>query len=176
METYSGKEIDPTWIKPNDVCLEDIARSLSMTCRFNGHVTRFYSVANHCVNMAQWFFDQERYKEAKYALFHEGDEVIFGDIITQIKYLDILAELREIIKATQRTIYKQFKLYGNEPKSVKELDDMMKVLEARKVKPKSKLAAQEIKPIKINVRVLTRPKAEREFISMYHKIEEKLQK
>jgi 5'-deoxynucleotidase YfbR-like HD superfamily hydrolase len=176
METFSGKEIDPLWIKPNDICLRDIARSLSMTCRFGGHVIKFYSVANHCVNMARWFYEQDRFKEAKYALLHEGDEVIYGDIITPVKYLDILEEFREIIKDTQRTIYKQFKLYGNTPKSVKELDELMKVLEARKVKPFSNLAKKEIPSIKIKIPVYSQSRAEKEFISMYEQIETALAK
>jgi 5'-deoxynucleotidase YfbR-like HD superfamily hydrolase len=173
MQTFTGKEVDPLCVKPSDICLEDYMRSLSMSCRFNGHLERYYSVLNHCLNMAQWFYDQGRFKEAKYAAFHEGDEMFFGDIITPVKYLDEFAAVRELIKDAQRAVYKHFKLYGATPKTVKELDDIMKVLEARKVKPLSKLAQHEVPELKpkIRIRVLTPKKCEEEFRILYDKIE-----
>jgi hypothetical protein len=175
MQTYTGKLIDPLAVKPSDVTLEDYMRSLTMTCRFRGHVEKFYSVLNHCLNMAQWFYDQERYREAKYAAFHEGDEMFFGDIITPIKYLDEFEGVRELIKDSQRAVYKHFKLYGSTPKSVKELDEHMKVLEARLVKPNSDLAREEVPSnLKVKVRVLSPKKCEEEFLALYKKIEEKL--
>ncbi len=120
--------------------------------------------------MAQWFYDQGRYKEAKWALFHEGDEVVFGDIITPVKYLEVFAPVREIIKDTQRAIYKQFKLYGSEPKSIKKLDNAIKILEARKVKPNSKLAKEEA-DFKVKIRILGWKKCEEEFLALYEKVE-----
>lgn len=173
METYSGKEVDPLWIKPDDITLEDYVRALSMSCRFGGHVTKFYSVLNHCLNMSQWFYDQKRYREAKYAAFHEGDEVFFGDIITPIKYLDVFAPVREIIKDTQRAVYKQFKLYGAEPKSIKKLDDAMKILEAKKVKPNSALAQMEVPDEykKVKMRILSQKRCEEEFLALIQKID-----
>jgi hypothetical protein len=173
METYSGREVDPLCVKPSDITLEDYMRSLAMSTRFNGHVERFYSVLNHCYNMAYWFYEQGRYKEAKYAAFHEGDEMFFGDIITPVKYLDEFAAVRELIKDAQRAVYKHFKLYGATPKTVKELDDTMKVLEARKVKPNSRLARTEViepKP-KIRIKIMSPFQCEREFLALYEKIE-----
>lgn len=174
METFSGREVDPLCIKPSDISLVDYTRSLSMSCRFNGHVERFYSVLNHCLNMAQWFYDQKRYKEAKYAAFHEGDEMFFGDIITPVKYLDEFAAVRELIKDAQRAVYKHFKLYGATPKSVKELDSIMAILEARVIKPNCGLANKEIPDIKVKIKVLTPKKCEEEFLALYEKIEDAL--
>lgn len=37
-----------------DVRAEDVARSLSHICRYNGHVPSFYSVAEHCLRVARW--------------------------------------------------------------------------------------------------------------------------
>lgn len=174
METYTGKEVNPLHIRPQDVCLPDIARSHSMQCRFGGHVERFFSNANHCVNMAQYFFDLGEYLNAKYALLHEGDEEFFGDIITPIKYLDIMTDVRVAIKKAQRAVYRSFGLKGKTPKVVKELDDKMKILEARKVKPNSKLAQMEVDGAGIKVKVMSQRQSEKAFIEMYYKIENAL--
>jgi 5'-deoxynucleotidase YfbR-like HD superfamily hydrolase len=128
--------------------------------------------------MAQWFYDQKRYREAKWAAFHEGDEVFFGDIITPVKYLDVFAPVREIIKDCQRSVFKQFKLYGEEPKSIKKLDDAMKIIEAKKVKPNSILATREVPEEyrKVKIRILSQKKCEEEFQALYEKIEKALAK
>ncbi len=50
--TYSGVYIDPLNMQPGDVRIEDIAHSLAMMVRANGHCKSFYSVAQHSVNCA----------------------------------------------------------------------------------------------------------------------------
>ena len=42
--TFSGGVIDPENLKPEDIDPVDIARSLSLQCRFGGQIVRFYSV------------------------------------------------------------------------------------------------------------------------------------
>ena len=46
-QTASGRIFYPHAPRAEDVFLGDIARSLSMQCRFNGHCEAFYSVAEH---------------------------------------------------------------------------------------------------------------------------------
>ena len=43
--TYTGKVIDPLNVKPDDICIEDIAHGLSVLCRYNGLCYKFYSFA-----------------------------------------------------------------------------------------------------------------------------------
>jgi hypothetical protein len=43
--TLSGKVVDLYNPKPETLVLSDIANALSITCRFNGQVSKFYSVA-----------------------------------------------------------------------------------------------------------------------------------
>ena len=40
--TFTGKRFYYLDIKPDDICIEDIAHALSNTCRYNGHCKQFY--------------------------------------------------------------------------------------------------------------------------------------
>jgi hypothetical protein len=91
METYTGKKFFITTPYGNSISIVDIAHALSMKCRFSGHTSHFYSVAQHslnCYNMAENIFPD--YKELHlYCLMHDASEAILGDIAAPIKsYLD----------------------------------------------------------------------------------------
>ena len=47
MQTYSGKRYYPVDPRIEDVDINDIAHALSHLCRYGGHCSRFYSVAEH---------------------------------------------------------------------------------------------------------------------------------
>jgi hypothetical protein len=51
--TRSGKLVNPFDLQPEDVDVLDIAHALSNTCRWTGHTSRFYSVAEHSVRVAE---------------------------------------------------------------------------------------------------------------------------
>jgi hypothetical protein len=53
IQTYTGKKFYPLTATIDDIDIEDIAHSLSMQCRFNGHCYVFYSVAEHSVLIAE---------------------------------------------------------------------------------------------------------------------------
>jgi len=45
--TFSGKQMDLNNLGDHEFDIRDIAHALSMSCRFNGHLRDFYSVAQH---------------------------------------------------------------------------------------------------------------------------------
>jgi hypothetical protein len=49
MQTYSGRRFYPLDPRAEELADLDIAHALSLLCRYGGHVERFYSVAEHCV-------------------------------------------------------------------------------------------------------------------------------
>lgn len=82
IQTYSGKRFELSGpIDPELIGIEDIAHSLSMQCRYNGHSSRFYSVAEHSVAMSHMVMPEARL----YALLHDAAEAYIGDIITPLK-------------------------------------------------------------------------------------------
>ena len=81
VQTYSGKKFDVLNPRSADVDFRDIAHALSMQARFNGHTSRFYSVAQHCVIMSLAVHP----KAALYALLHDAAEAYIGDMPAPVK-------------------------------------------------------------------------------------------
>lgn len=101
--TYTKKMFDPLQPEEALIDIEDIAHSLSMLCRANGHFKSFYSVGQHSINCA---------KEAKArgysqrvqlgCLLHDASEAYLSDVTRPVKeelprYLQIEAPLQEAI-------------------------------------------------------------------------------
>jgi hypothetical protein len=81
MQTYTGVAFDFTNIRPEDINLEDIAQSLSMQCRFNGHTDVFYSVANHSVLVSRIVPADA----AAWGLLHDAAEAYVCDLPRPVK-------------------------------------------------------------------------------------------
>jgi hypothetical protein len=107
MSSYSGVMIDVSHMSIEDVRLQDIAHALSMQCRYNGHVKKFYSVAEHSVLLAEHIFVfSVDPKAALYALLHDGSEAYLGDIVRPIKGL--MLEYLNIERHVQTVIFERF--------------------------------------------------------------------
>lgn len=81
METLSGHQYEYANPDPAAIRIEDIARSLTYLCRYNGHCTRFYSVAEHCIHMANVAPPDLKFL----ALLHDAHEAYCGDIPSPMK-------------------------------------------------------------------------------------------
>jgi len=82
MQTYTGRAFYPMAPEVDDIDPLDIAHALSLLCRYGGHVSRFYSVAEHCVLMS-WAVAPEH---ALWALLHDASEAYLGDMIRPLKH------------------------------------------------------------------------------------------
>lgn len=90
MKTYTGKYINLLLPKAEDIVIEDIAHALAHICRFNGHCTRHYSVAQHSVLVAEAVMDacpDAPPMLALAALLHDAPEAYCGDIGRNLKRL-----------------------------------------------------------------------------------------
>src|ERR1019366_6096193 len=52
IRTYTGILFDFEEPEASPICIEDIAHSLSLLCRFAGHCREFYSVAEHSIRVS----------------------------------------------------------------------------------------------------------------------------
>jgi len=123
--TISGTFFDFLEPKPEQIHIEDIAHALSLTCRFSGHVTEFYSVAEHCVRVSQ-ICEPDDYL---WGLLHDASEAYLTDIPTPIKHE--LPRYKEMERTVQATIIRRFKLPQTEPESVRRADKIMLATEGR---------------------------------------------
>lgn len=79
--TYTGRCVHPLAPHPDEIAIEDIARSLSQQCRFLGHTDSFYSVAQHSVLVSE-LVPREF---ALWGLLHDASEAYLCDLPAPIK-------------------------------------------------------------------------------------------
>ncbi|MBQ2192248.1 MAG: phosphohydrolase [Clostridia bacterium] len=105
MNTYTGRKFDPMTITPADIDGRDVAHALSMMCRGNGHLRRFYSVAQHSLNCAKEAKARRFERRVVLAcLLHDASEAYIADIIRPVKehlpgYLDIESRIMAAVFA-----------------------------------------------------------------------------
>lgn len=101
--TYSGIKFDALNPMKDAISIIDIAHSLSMMCRANGHCTFFYSVGQHSINCALEAKARNLSKQIQLGcLLHDGSEAYMADIVRPYKkhltqYLDFEERLQSAI-------------------------------------------------------------------------------
>lgn len=125
--TFTGKHFDPIDSIKEDIDIKDIAHSLSLICRANGHVKYFYSVAQHSIACCQEAKARGYSRRIQLAcLLHDASEAYLSDVTRPIK--GRLTEYLEVEEALQNTIWNQYlecPLTKEEEKQVFEIDDDM---------------------------------------------------
>lgn len=124
MSTYTGRKFWPMDPDYREIDILDIARALSMQCRYNGHVKKFYSVAEHC-----WLVSLACPEYPLWGLLHDASEAYLSDIIRPVK--PYLQEYIEAEKNLMVAVCRRFALYPVMPQAVKEADNRILVDEAR---------------------------------------------
>lgn len=106
----SGKLIDIEDLTVDDVDLDDIAHNLSKIQRFNGAtpINVTYSVAEHCINLANTFFFLSPIILIKCALLHDATEAYLSDLLSPVKRL--LGDYTELENEIHRIIFTRFNL------------------------------------------------------------------
>lgn len=141
--TFTGKKFFPLAPTQSDICLDDIAHSLSMICRYNGHCKHYYSVAQHSVNVTNivgntligkhWSitdrlstYEPEQLNMLRWALLHDASEAYLGDVVSPLKMTLSVgnAGFGFAEHSVMTEVCQYFGLVGEEPQLVKMADLM----------------------------------------------------
>lgn len=119
IQTYRNIRFNPWEIKPQDVCIEDIAHGLANTCRWGGHCKQFYSVAQHSVLVSRLV--PKEY--ALTALLHDASEAYIGDMPKPIK--DTLPDYKKLEERIMKALAEIFNFEWPLPQAVHDADMIM---------------------------------------------------
>lgn len=145
LTTWSGRKVDYANPLPEQICIQDIATALSRECRYAGHASHFYSVAQHSV-LCSRIVPPELAIEA---LLHDASEAYLKDIPSPLKAL--LPDYKVIEARFERAIREHFELPELHSQSVKEADNILLVTEIRdlflpgRILHKTPIAAEPMK-------------------------------
>ena len=130
--TNSGQRFDI--LEPHSAMVhpQDIAHSLAMQCRFNGHCGTFYSVAQHCIVVASLV--PEEHKLA--ALLHDATEAYIGDIVRPLK--QAVPQLRQMEHHIWHAICARFDIDPVLPSCIHDADMVALATERRDLMPENR--------------------------------------
>jgi len=131
IQTWTGKQFYPLDPRPEEIDLMDIVVPLSRICRFTGHCSMPYTVAEHSIYVANHVSLENRL----WALLHDASEAYLCDLPRPLKNLPEAAFYREAEKILQGMIVEKYGLSPTMPAEVKEADDRMLATEARDLTP-----------------------------------------
>lgn len=123
LQTYTGKVLKPLESSPGDFDIRDIAWSLAMQCRYNGHTNLFYSVATHCI-LVSWHCPVGLKRDG---LLHDASEAYLSDLPSPMKAR--MPEYRKLELQVEEAIAQEFNLTWPMAPAVKAADDKVFQLE-----------------------------------------------
>jgi hypothetical protein len=148
--TYTGKSFDLSIMDPESITIEDIARGLSMNCRWGGHVKTFCSVAEHSIRVSEQLDDDNMFA----GLMHDASEAYLLDMPKPFKTMmpDYVALEEKLMKVIADKFNFQYPLSP----VVKAADKFILEWEWEHVKSKN-----------LHVRTMTPQEAESEFLKRF---------
>jgi uncharacterized protein len=132
VETYTGDKFYFLTPETQIFNLEDIAHSLSMNCRFTGHCSEFYSVAEHSWQVAR-MLEGCSLEIQLGGLLHDASEAYITDIASPIK--QHLPDYRNMEDNILKAIFTQYDLEYPQHPAIKQADLAMLSVEAHHLLP-----------------------------------------
>ncbi len=108
IQCRSGKAFDLLHPTLEAIDIEDVAWSLAFQCRFNGHVRKFYSVAEHSVRVARRLAHAHPEHGAAlvlYGLLHDAAEAYVGDAVLPLKQAMRRSAGRHVMRRESRSAF-----------------------------------------------------------------------
>jgi hypothetical protein len=173
IQTFTGRAFHYEDPQPEDVHIEDIAQALSKQCRFAGHTTRFYSVAEHSVLLARYVSQPVKL----WALLHDASEAYLVDVPRPVKpYLEGYDRFERVVMYRIRERFDLFGLNnqfdvawaGHMPAEVKAADIRICVDEkAQNMAPGPMWGIDGLDPLGVTLQFWSPEQAEAEFLSTF---------
>lgn len=166
IQTYKGNLLHFMDPNPEEIDIEDIAHALSLTCRYSGHCSEFYSVAQHSFSISKIV----RPELALAGLLHDASEAYISDLPRPIKRM--IPEYKAFEEKLLANIFKRFGLDYPMSPEIKRADTIMlateqPVLMGNVIEPWD-LGEQPLKNYRIYP--LAPQSAERQFLDRYYEI------
>lgn len=127
MQTRNGRQFWPLDPRPEDFDIEEIAESLAKACRYAGHCSGFYSVAEHSVHVSRCVPEEF----ALTALLHDATEAYLVDVPRPIK--QYLVGYHEIEAALWEAIARRYGCHVEMPQCVKDADNAVLLAEQQQI-------------------------------------------
>lgn len=107
--TFTGRIVEPFKLSMSDIDMLDIAKSLSNQCRYLGHLSTFYSVAQHC-SIGSMALKEKGYgiELQKGFLLHDASEAYLCDMPSPIKSHPAMREYMDYEKGLVSMIYERY--------------------------------------------------------------------
>lgn len=171
--TASGTYFDFVNTSSNVITIEDIAYGLSNVCRFGGHVSRFYSVAQHSVLVSR-LVESQCEGLGLHGLLHDAGEAYIGDVPKPLKVL--LPDYQVIEERVDHAIRSWAGLPLKLPKVVKAADTVLLATEQRDLMPKHSdewASLEGVAPLGLKIRPWRPRKAYRLFMDRWYELQGK---
>jgi uncharacterized protein len=162
--------VDLIDFRPEDVDIKDVAHSLANLCRFNGHCSRFYSVAQHSVVVSEIVSPEH----SKHGLLHDAAEAYVGDLPTPVK--KIVTGFISLEDRLLSTIFFAFGVDDRIPDDVREADLITLATEKRdllKPEPSPWTGVDGVIPLRNTIVPWSPLEAELRFLERYHDLFDK---
>lgn len=166
MVTATGRQYWPLDPRPEDVCITDIATSLSKMCRFGGHCGGHYSVAEHSVLVSYVV----PIKDALHGLMHDATEAYCMDIPRPLK-VALGAVYANLEHSAWLAIAERFDLAVQLPPSVKAADNAVLMAERDALFPSDYPKwSVNVEPAPVRVMGLDWPLARQAFLQRFNEL------
>jgi hypothetical protein len=119
LSTFTGKKFFPFAPHPEQIDILDIAHGLSLLCRFSGQCPYFFSVAEHCIYVANSLPTNLQLE----GLLHDASEAYLADVPRPLKVG--LPEYKTVELTVEAVIAEKFDLAFPTPLQDKDADDAL---------------------------------------------------
>lgn len=166
MQTAGGRQFWPLDPRAEEIFIDDVAHSLSNLCRYNGHSSMFYSVAEHSVLVSRVL---EGTGLELVGLLHDATEAYVADVPRPLKRM--LVGYADIEDGVWKAVAERFGLPAEMPAEVHTADNA--VLLAEKIPLMGKVHEWDMPGVvaaDVTIRGLSPEDARREFMDRFREL------